>query len=69
MHLGAIDSRFPSKHSYNYDMNNTWILFCFIQDFLSEPDMIAVLEKFFQDIKSDDRTLPVVKEIVGSLEK
>ena len=31
--------------------------------------MINVLEKFFGDIKTDERTLPVVKEIVGSLEK
>eukprot|EP00111_Clytia_hemisphaerica_P007001 TCONS_00020301-protein len=39
------------------------------KDFLSDPEMITILEKFFDDIKSDERTLPVVKEIVGSLEK
>ena len=43
-------------------------LFSF-QDFLSDPEMITILEKFFDDIKTDERTLPVVKEIVGSLEK
>lgn len=34
-----------------------------------DPAMHARLEKFFADIRSDERTLPVVKEIVASLEK
>lgn len=34
-----------------------------------DPKMLATLDKFFADIRSDVRTLPVVKEIVSSLEK